>query len=164
MKSVSDLSVLKKQQGAEDPTQVDEDEHKSREEPVSAKATSSTKRESSDLRQERSHATKSGLAKGRKGAGDSPSSSPVASRHTVKRKPKDMPRRPLSAYNFFFKEERENLIAEKRTGTGTLAQAEMRIQAQDKDPNTRKKELFASIGKIIAARWKEVESLELKRF
>uniref|UniRef100_A0A7S3LF74 HMG box domain-containing protein n=1 Tax=Amphora coffeiformis TaxID=265554 RepID=A0A7S3LF74_9STRA len=58
------------------------------------------------------------------------------------KKPRDMPTRPLSAYNFFFREQRAKILEEREeeaTRTG---------QAPDKS------DLFAILGKTIAARWK----------
>lgn len=52
------------------------------------------------------------------------------------KKPKDMPRRPLSAYNLFFREERTRLLEEELNAT------------QHPDG------LFSVLGKEIAKRWK----------
>jgi hypothetical protein len=66
-------------------------------------------------------------------------------------------------FNFFFREEREKLMAERVAGTGALVEAEQRGIDEGKDANTRKKELFALVGKIIAERWKHVTPQELER-
>lgn len=64
------------------------------------------------------------------------------------RKPKDMPRRPLSAYNIFFKEERAKLLAD--------------CQAQG--PAAGEKIGFERMAKTIGKRWKELTEQELGRF
>jgi hypothetical protein len=66
-------------------------------------------------------------------------------------------------FNFFFREEREKLMADRIAGRGALAEAEQRGIAEGKDANTRKKELFALVGKVIAERWKQVTPHELER-
>jgi len=53
-----------------------------------------------------------------------------------------MPTRPLSAYNFFFREQRAKILEEREE------EAAQRGQAPDKS------DLFAILGKTIAARWK----------
>jgi len=64
------------------------------------------------------------------------------------RKPKDMPRRPLSAYNIFFKEERARLLAE-RQALGAAAGEKIG---------------FEKMAKTIGKRWKELSAEELGRF
>ena len=58
------------------------------------------------------------------------------------KKPRDMPTRPLSAYNFFFREERAKILEEREEEAARTGQA----------PD--KSDLFAILGKTIAARWK----------
>lgn len=70
----------------------------------------------------------------------------------IRKKPKDMPRRPLSAYNFFFREERARVLAERKA-------ANLMPPSGKPDP-----ELFATMGKTIAARWKALDTVEYQRF
>lgn len=71
------------------------------------------------------------------------------------RKPTDMPRRPLSAYNLFFKEHRSVILAELES-------------REDKDNSGQGKKastasLFSTMGKAIAKRWKELPEENLTR-
>ncbi|EEC49118.1 predicted protein, partial [Phaeodactylum tricornutum CCAP 1055/1] len=50
------------------------------------------------------------------------------------KKPKDMPKRPLSAYNLFFQEERNRLINSDKAGVG-----------------------FENMAKTIAAKWRSLD-------
>lgn len=74
--------------------------------------------------------------------------------HIVKKKktkkPKDMPRRPLSAYNIFFREERARILARKGSDR--------------KDPGVNKESLFSSLGKEVAKRWKDLNEQELVKY
>lgn len=72
----------------------------------------------------------------------------------IKKKPRDMPRRPLSAYNIFFREERARVLKER--------EAELSNQQERRgkpDP-----ELFATLGKTIASRWKQLEPDARERY
>ena len=73
----------------------------------------------------------------------SPPNSPILEMKakTVRRKPSDYPRRPLSAYNLFFQSERQNLIT---------------IRDQEATPFTPKKGIggFANLARAIATKWK----------
>ena len=61
-----------------------------------------------------------------------------AKRGKIGKKPADMPRRPLSGYNYFFSEQRCAILEE---------------QAKVKD---EKKDIFTTLGKIVAERWKKL--------
>ena len=65
------------------------------------------------------------------------------------KKPSDMPRRPLSAYNLFFRDQRTLIMAERNQG---LSQA--RASGG----------LFESMAKTIAARWKEISKTDLEKY
>lgn len=94
---------------------------------------------------------------------------PVIKRPT-KKKPKDKPKRPLSAYNFFFKEEREKIIKV------VLAEDPAAVK-QDPDDDgfldaetigRLKKEggkvSFEEMGKIIGQRWKNIDPDRLSKY
>jgi hypothetical protein len=63
-------------------------------------------------------------------------------------KPKDYPKRPLSAYNVFFKETREHILADRK------AKGEVKLDH---------KLDFQTMAKEIAARWKSLEKGERER-
>lgn len=79
-----------------------------------------------------------------------------ASRRVVRKKAKDAPCRPLSAYNFFFKEERKRIVAEARVGESTSGAATARPRPSS--------EVFGAIGKTVAARWRQVSQEDLLRY
>lgn len=94
---------------------------------------------------------------------------PVGKRATRK-KPKDKPKRPLSAYNYFFKEEREKIlkilsaddpykVEQDPTSQDFLSEAQ--ITSLRKEGN---KVSFEQMGKIIGARWKNIDPDRLAKF
>jgi hypothetical protein len=77
------------------------------------------------------------------------------------KRPSGTPKRPLSAYNYFFREQR-NLMLEERSRqkeTGTLPELPV-----DPSGNQKKSSLFAMMGKTIAKRWKEIATEEHKKY
>jgi len=72
------------------------------------------------------------------------------------RKPKGKPKRPLSAYNIFFREERNKILQERKK----LEES----NDDDSDLNSKKKEGkigFEALGKIIGKRWKNLSQSRL---
>ena len=89
---------------------------------------------------------------------DEDSGSPkMKSKQVRRKKPPDAPRRPLSAYNLFFREERARFLAERQE----------KKQSRNRDPPDRleqEDDLFVSMGKTIAKRWRELPAEDLERF
>lgn len=79
------------------------------------------------------------------------------SKTTRVKKPKDMPRRPLSAYNIFFREERERMLAaHKETALASRADTD--------DPLPEAKIGFENMAKSIGKRWRGLGPMELERY
>jgi len=70
-----------------------------------------------------------------------------------KKKPKGSPRRPLSAYNIFFKEERIRILASLPKQDAS-AKKGARVR---KNRNPHHKISFATLGKTIGSRWKQLD-------
>jgi hypothetical protein len=93
----------------------------------------------------------------------------VAIRKPSKKKPKDKPKRPLSAYNFFFKEERGKIlrvVLENATELNNDPKAddyldEAAIARLRKDSG---KVSFEEMGKIIGQRWKNIDPERLTTY
>jgi hypothetical protein len=86
--------------------------------------------------------------------------------HYRTKKPRDMPKRPLSAYNYFFRNERGKFVAEQAekeaAGAGTTVPDA--TQAEEQGGEKVKSSLFATMGKTIAKRWKEIVPEELEEY
>mmetsp|Transcript_15426 Transcript_15426/g.29443 ORF Transcript_15426/g.29443 Transcript_15426/m.29443 type:complete len:358 (-) Transcript_15426:134-1207(-) len=83
-------------------------------------------------------------------------------RKAVKKKPDDMPRRPLSAYNFFFSEMRTKLLADRAAGNDEAFQ---KFLNERKEIDGEKKNgFFSNMGKFVAKRWKELTPDELQPY
>ena len=105
------------------------------------------------------------------------------------KKPKNKPKRPLSAYNIFFKDERAKILAnipdkteedEEGDGEGKPVKKEEGEEAKDGDENAegdkkktsgkKRKRVphgkigFESLAKIVGQRWKELPPDELEQY
>jgi len=87
----------------------------------------------------------------------------------VRRKHKDKPKRPLSAYNIFFKEERQRILASiptKAAGEDAAAEGKDKNEETEIDDKTGKRKRkktphgkigFENLAKIIGQRWQELK-------
>jgi len=93
-----------------------------------------------------------------------------ALKRPTRKKPKDKPKRPLSAYNFFFKEEREKILkvvlAEDPKEVENDPDSEDYIN--DEMMGRLKKEggkvSFEEMGKLIGQRWKNIDPDRLSKY
>jgi len=94
---------------------------------------------------------------------------PVIKRPT-KKKPKDKPKRPLSAYNFFFKEEREKIIKVVNAEDPSAVKQDPEDDGclDEETIGRLKKEggkvSFEEMGKIIGQRWKNIDPDRLQKY
>jgi len=95
---------------------------------------------------------------------------PSSSKRPTRKKPKDKPKRPLSAYNFFFKEEREKILkivlAEDPKTVENDPESEDFIN--DEMMGRLKKDggkvSFEEMGKLIGQRWKNIDPDRLSKY
>jgi len=92
-----------------------------------------------------------------------------ATKRPTKKKPKDKPKRPLSAYNYFFKEEREKIL---RTLLGEDVDGNSKEGNPDHIDDEQEKRLkkeggkvsFEEMGKLIGQRWKAINPERLAKY
>jgi len=95
---------------------------------------------------------------------------PTATKRPTRKKPKDKPKRPLSAYNYFFKEERGKILkvvlAEDPEAVENDPESEDFINEElmgrlKKDGG---KVSFEEMGKLIGQRWKNIDPDRLSKY
>lgn len=78
----------------------------------------------------------------------------------VRKKPKDKPKRPLSAYNIFFKEERQRIL-EQIPGSEEIPTEVASPTSSKRKKNPHGKISFESLAKAIGQRWQDLSSEKL---
>lgn len=96
-------------------------------------------------------------------------SQPVSARKPVKKKPKDKPKRPLSAYNFFFKEERVKIVqvVMGEEGANSNSKEPDPVLTDELISKLRKeggKVSFEEMGKLIGRRWKSIGAEQMEYY
>jgi hypothetical protein len=105
------------------------------------------------------------------GSLDSPTATGDDNKNTTKKKrrkkPKDCPRRPLSAYNFFFKDERKKILdaipsSDRNKSEDDKIRESITWPGKKRPPHG--KIGFESLAKVIGERWKHVDSARMKYY
>lgn len=89
-----------------------------------------------------------------------------STRKPTKKKPKDKPKRPRSAYNYFFQQERQRVLA-YLTRDKTVPLEGDEVVDVDQEKRLIKetgKVSFEEMGKIIGTRWKNLPNENLSKF
>jgi hypothetical protein len=86
---------------------------------------------------------------------------PTVSRR--RKKPKGFPKRPLSGYNIFFKEERVNVLQEFRSHRAPVISDDLQ-KLEGNESIDRSSVSFQDLGKIIGKRWKALSEEDRRRF
>ena len=80
----------------------------------------------------------------------------------------DMPRRPLSAYNIFFKDERAKMLAEtsEKRGPGESNEGESKAaKVEDETGDSKSKKIgFEDMAKTIGKRWKALDDNDIAKY
>jgi len=83
----------------------------------------------------------------------------------VRKKPKDKPKRPLSAYNYFFKTERQRILKYLlRNPDDVITEIVVNAEEEQKLWTDGKKISFEEMGKLIGRRWKKIEGEDLEKY
>jgi len=109
--------------------------------------------------------------KGEKSPGKVKDKMPASAvKRPTKKKPKDKPKRPLSAYNFFFKEEREKILkvvlaedpekVENDPDSADHINEEMMTRLKKEGGKVS----FEEMGKLIGQRWKNIDPDRLAKY
>lgn len=87
-----------------------------------------------------------------------------ASKKRAWKKPKDKPKRPLSAYNLFFQEERNSILAALPNDNEPIDDGMTEEERRRKHRKTHGKIGFADLARSIASKWKGCEENERATF
>lgn len=83
----------------------------------------------------------------------------------VRKKPKDKPKRPLSAYNYFFKTERQRILKYLlRDPSDAVPDIVVDSEEEQRLWTGGKKISFEEMGKLIGRRWKNIQGEQLQTY
>jgi HMG (high mobility group) box len=96
---------------------------------------------------------------------NAPESANANKARKIRKKPKDQPKRPLSAYNIFFKEERQRILDEIPEQSADAAdEAKPPVKRRKRNRNPHGKIGFESLAKVIGQRWQGLTSEKLEYY